>query len=230
LKAAHQAAQSAFEPGDQATIEFFETSMLRVGLHSRFFSRGVGRFAASVRPTQTHQCMARAIIRTRRSNRSASPSCESSSSKPRLFEVGKHRLYSPARTIIQHRRRVGGQSMAIIQGSGCPGSCKTPKFVMTPRANRGTFGRYRSSCLAPIHRWSLHRRTPDRPIRCPSSVAGIASYACAATRTDRRTDKNDPPTTTPWRPPGSKSGPAPTVSFARRSQCSPPRLPHPRQG
>ena len=57
LEAAHQAAQSAFEPGDQATAWFFETPMLGAGLHSYFFSMGMGRYAASVHPTQTHRCM-----------------------------------------------------------------------------------------------------------------------------------------------------------------------------
>ena len=115
LKAAHQAAQSAFEPGDQATAGFFETPMLGGGLHSYFFFNGhrmIRRISASDADASMHVD----IIRTRRSRRSAGPGCESSGSKPRLLtmkNIGFIPQREPSSSAARPRRRA--QSMAIIQ-------------------------------------------------------------------------------------------------------------------
>ncbi|MDD1643223.1 MAG: hypothetical protein LUQ29_08155 [Methylococcaceae bacterium] len=101
LKAAHQAAQSAFEPGDQATAGFFETPMLGAGLHSYFFQW--------VWDDTPHQCIRRRRIDACGHNQNqAFPTVGRSRLWAFRFEAAafdheKHRLYSPARTIIQYR-------------------------------------------------------------------------------------------------------------------------------
>ncbi len=106
LEAAHQVAQSAFEPGDQATAVFLKIQCSGL-VCTRIFFNGYGtirRISASDADASMHVD----IIRIRRSRRSAGPGCGPSGSKPRLLtmkNIGFIPQREPSSSTARPRRR-----------------------------------------------------------------------------------------------------------------------------
>ena len=86
LQTSLQVTQPPRKPRHGAAVEFSEAPMVGIGLGVGFFSSGVGQCNVSSRPTGTHQYIANAMIKIRRSRRFACSSCEVCRSKPWLLK------------------------------------------------------------------------------------------------------------------------------------------------
>ena len=132
LKSPSQHPQTAREPENGAPREFSKGPTFGIGLCLRFFSSSVGWSRASSWPTQTHPCRASALISNEWSSRSAACDCVSSNWKLRLFKsenIGSiPQRHASSRTVA----RFGGSCMAMLQDSGCPGSCHMAQWVHIP--------------------------------------------------------------------------------------------------